>query len=1042
MSSGGNNGNGASGAETGEPITMQQVMELMRMQATNLNQQQRQPETGVTFKAFQSVHPPEFRGSADPAEARTWLKEIEKAFELVKVGEEQKTVFASYFLKGEANYWWESRKGLEGAGVIQWEKFNELFLEKYFPRYVQDKMEIKFLELKQGNLSVAEYEAKFTELSRFVPEYVDSEIKRAKRFQQGLKQWIRSRIAMFELKEYPAMVQKAMIIEGESDFSVKERDDKKRKAEKGHYANSCPHDKPKSSVNCFKCGNYGHYAKDCRADASRGNTQQATKAPSTNQPKARTFNMSMQNAVQDDDVIAGMLHINSVSAKVLIDSGATKSFISLDFLPKSHFEVRSLDQVLTIELANQDRVPVSKVCPRCELAIEGHRFQVDLIPFRLGEFDAILGMDWLSATNAHIDCKNKRVTLQTSDKATVVFQGQKQAKQFLTILQARKLLRQGCQAYLAHVVDKRKEPVKLEEITVVNEFPDVFPEELPGLPPDREIEFAIELAPGTEPVSKAPYRMAPVEMKELATQLQDLLDKGVIRPSVSPWGAPVLFVKKKDGSMRLCIDYRELNKLTIKNKYPLPRIDDLFDQLKGATCFSKIDLRTGYHQLKVKPEDIPKTAFRTRYGHYEFLVMAFGLTNAPAAFMDMMNRIFKKYLDKFVIVFIDDILIYSKSEEEHVEHLRITLETLKKEKLYAKFSKCDSDGIKVDPSKVEAVLNWERPKTPTEVRSFLGLAGYYRRFVKDFAKLVTPLTKLTRKSEKFEWSDKCEESFEELKQRLITAPVLALPEGKANVVADALSRKERLNMTISSEELLKEFEKLEIEVQGSWDEHLPLVEFSYNNSYHSSIGMPPYEALYGRKCRSPIYWEEVGERKILGPELVQQTKEAVEIIQKRLRVAQERQIKYADPSRRDINFEEGELVLLKVSPWKGLTRFGKKGKLNPRYVGPYEILKRVGKVAYELALPPHLEHVHNVFHVSMLKKYNLDANHVIEYEPITVQPDLSYVEQPVRILDKKDRVLRNKTVSLVRVLWRNPKVEESTWELESEMLEKYPHLFS
>ena len=228
------------------------------------------------------------------------------------------------------------------------------------------------------------------------------------------------------------------------------------------------------------------------------------------------------------------------------------------------------------------------------------------------------------------------------------------------------------------MVDLDKKMPKIEDVPVVNEFPDVFPDELPGLPPDREIEFAIDLAPGTEPVSKAPYRMAPVEMKELATQLQDLLEKGVIRPSVSPWGAPMLFVKKKDGSMRLCIDYRELNKLTIKNKYPLPRIDDLFDQLKGAVCFSKIDLRSGYHQLKIKPEDIPKTAFRTRYGHYEFLVMSFGLTNAPAAFMDLMNRVFKKYLDKFVIVFIDDILIYSKTEEDHAEHLRITLEILRK----------------------------------------------------------------------------------------------------------------------------------------------------------------------------------------------------------------------------------------------------------------------------------------------------------------------------------------------------------------------------
>jgi len=233
-----------------------------------------------------------------------------------------------------------------------------------------------------------------------------------------------------------------------------------------------------------------------------------------------------------------------------------------------------------------------------------------------------------------------------------------------------------------------------------------------------------------------------------------------------------------------------------------------------------------------------------------------------------------------------------------------------------------------------------------------------------------------------------------------------------------------------------------LDFEGSWDEHLPLVEFSYNNSYHASIGMPPYEALYGRRCRSPIYWEEVGERKILGPELIQQTKEKIELIRKRLTAAQDRQRKYADPTRKDMEFEIGEAVLLKVSPWKGLSRFGKKGKLSPRYVGPFEILKRVGKVAYELALPPHMQHIHNVFHVSMLKRYLPDSNHVIEYEPIEIQPDLSFVEQPVQILDKKERVLRNKSVSLVRVLWRNPKVEESTWELESEMRSKYPHLFS
>ncbi|KAL8133843.1 hypothetical protein AgCh_009056 [Apium graveolens] len=389
---------------------------------------------------------------------------------------------------------------------------------------------------------------------------------------------------------------------------------------------------------------------------------------------------------------------------------------------------------------------------------------------------------------ANIDCKKKRVVMYTSDNRRISYQGQRQDRKFLSVMQARRLMRQGCEAYLAHVVDTKKETSILDEIAIVREFPDIFPEELPGLPPDCEIEFSIDLIPGAEPVSKAPYRMAPMEMKELAKQLQELLDKGVIRPSVSPWGAPVLFVKKKDGSMRLCIDYRELNKLTIKNKYPLPRIDDLFDQLNGACYFSKIDLRSGYHQLKIKLEDIPKTAFRTRYGHYEFLVMSFGLTNVPAAFMDLMNRVYKEYLDKFVIVFIDDILIYSKNLEDHAVHLQIALHKLREKQLYAKFSKCEfwlmevqflshvisKEGIKVDPVKIEAVSKWEQPKTPTEIRSFLGLAGYYQRFVKDFSKIASPLTKLTRKKEKFVWTEKCEESFQELKRRLVTAPVLAL----------------------------------------------------------------------------------------------------------------------------------------------------------------------------------------------------------------------------------------------------------------------------
>ena len=298
--------------------------------------------------------------------------------------------------------------------------------------------------------------------------------------------------------------------------------------------------------------------------------------------------------------------------------------------------------------------------------------------------------------------------------------------------------------------------------------------------------------------------------RELKTQLQELLEKGFIRPSTSPWGAPALFVKKKEGTLRLCIDYRQLNRATIKNRYPLPRIDDLFDQLRGSTWFSKIDLRSGYHQLRVRDIDIPKTAFRTRYGHYEFVVMPFGLTNAPAVFMCLMNKIFTPYLDKFVVVFIDDILVYSPTEKEHEEHLRIVLQVLRENKLYAKASKCEfwmkevkflghvvsEKGISVDNSKVEAVMDWKRPSTVFEIRSFLGLAGYYRRFIQDFSALAKPMTRLTQKGVKFEWNEACEKSFQELKKRLTNAPILIIPEQNEGYLVYCDASKEGLGIVL------------------------------------------------------------------------------------------------------------------------------------------------------------------------------------------------------------------------------------------------------
>jgi hypothetical protein len=307
------------------------------------------------------------------------------------------------------------------------------------------------------------------------------------------------------------------------------------------------------------------------------------------------------------------------------------------------------------------------------------------------------------------------------------------------------------------------EGIKLKDIPIVCEYPDVFPDDLSGMPLDKDIEFIIELQTGTAPISKRPYRMPPSELAELKIQFQDLLDKGFIHPSASPWGCPALFVKKKDNSLRLCVDYRNLNAVTIKNKYPLPRIDILFDQLVAARVFFKIDLRSGYHQIKIRPSDIPKTAFSTRYGLYEYLVMSFGLTNTPAYFMYLMNSVFMQELKKFVVVFIDDILIYSKNPKDHANHLHIVLQRLRDHHLYAKFSKCEfwldtvkflghtisNNGISVDPSKVQEVLDWKPPTSVHQIRSFLGLASYYHRFIPDFSRIAKPMTELLKKGVKF-----------------------------------------------------------------------------------------------------------------------------------------------------------------------------------------------------------------------------------------------------------------------------------------------------
>ncbi|WVZ63572.1 hypothetical protein U9M48_013195 [Paspalum notatum var. saurae] len=410
------------------------------------------------------------------------------------------------------------------------------------------------------------------------------------------------------------------------------------------------------------------------------------------------------------------------------------------------------------------------IVKKLHLMIGGEQFTINPMVLPQQVIDKILGMNWMTENEAVLDIGSRTVQLKSSVSGNLES---------------------------THARSKNIEPTvnatkikEIKKISVVCDFPNVFSEELSGLPPDRDVEFKIDLVPGTAPISRRPYRMAPDELKGLKTQLQEQLDKEFIRPSSSPWGCPALFVEKDQGGKRLCVDYRPLNAVTVKNKYPLPHIDILFDQLAGARVFSKIDLRSGYYQIKITEEDIPKTAFSTRYGLYEYLAMSFGLTNALAFFIYMMNSVFKNELDKFVVVFLDDILIYSKNEKEYEEHLRIVLTRLREHKLYVKFSKCafwlkevgflghilSEKGVAVDPSKVECVLNCKQPDTITEIWSFLGLAGYYHHFIKDFSRTAKPMASLTKKNARYSWSPNCEEAFQSLKKSLTIAPLLAQPD--------------------------------------------------------------------------------------------------------------------------------------------------------------------------------------------------------------------------------------------------------------------------
>ncbi|KAJ9517107.1 hypothetical protein QJQ45_002621 [Haematococcus lacustris] len=542
---------------------------------------------------------------------------------------------------------------------------------------------------------------------------------------------------------------------------------------------------------CTFCRKEGHILRDCT------------------HPKKNRYRDGLSSAADqaDADLLIFAGSYKGHPTRILIDGGATASFIDTDFCTRHAVDTATKHDPDWIRLADGHQQESIALIPDARIRMSTYKGKQTLHCTKLHGFDIILGKPWLAELNPHIDWKRNIMTFKHGGKrhtlrAPPPRRDPDRDRYTISTSGLYAAVRTKQPLFLVNITPADTAPAEkhphqvMDCTTILQDYASVFPDDLPaGLPPQRAVDHHIDLEPSHRPPVRATYNMSTCELAELKKQITEMQEKGFIRPSTSPYGAGVLFVRKKDGSFRMCVDYRPLNRITVKNKYPLPRVDNLLDRLHGATVFSKIDLRQGYHQIRIAPEDIPKTAFRTRYGHFEFTVLPFGLCNAPATFQRLMNDIFRKELDDCVIVYLDDILIFSRNQQEHAQHLRRVLDLLQEHKLYAKLSKCEfgldkteflghiisSAGIACDPAKVAAVETWPVPTTVHDVRSFLGLANFYRRFIKNFSDIAAPLTALTQadghdKQGKVTWTSTQQSAFDALKHALTTAPVLIAPD--------------------------------------------------------------------------------------------------------------------------------------------------------------------------------------------------------------------------------------------------------------------------
>nr|GEV64855.1 putative reverse transcriptase domain-containing protein [Tanacetum cinerariifolium] len=670
-----------------------------------------------------------------------WVEKMESVFYISGCAVENQVKFVTCTMLDAALTWWNGHVRTldhDAAYAMTWETCKKKLMDKYCLNGEIKKLEIELWNFKIKGNDVAAYTQHFPKLALTCTKFQADETAKIDKYIEGLPDNIHGNVMSARPKTLDFAIELANdLMDQKLRTYVERQNEKKRKADDSSRNNQQQPYKKQNVARAYTTGPSEKkvYTGDLCAPSvitiTLGNVQPSVE--------------NARDASPDSNVITGTFLLNNRYAKILFDTDADKSFVSTTFSPLIDITPTTLENHYDVELADGKIIGVNTIIRGCTVTFMNHPFNINLMPVPLGSFDIIIGMDWLAKYHGVI-IYDENIVRVPFRRVMLIIQGNRENQReesrlnIISCTKAQEYLSKGCDVFLAHISTKeakdKSEEKRLEDVPIVRDFPEVFPKDLPGIPPARQVDFQICL------------------------------------------GASVLFVKKKDGSFRMCIDYQELNKLIVKNYYPLPRIDDLFNQLQGSSVYSKIDLRSGYHQLRVHKEDIPKTTFKTRYGHYEFQVMPFGLTNAPAVFIDLMNRVCKPYLDKFVIVFIEDILIYSKNKEENEEHLKLILELLKKVELYANFSKCefwipkvqflrhviDSKGIHVDQAKIKSIKDCASPKTLMEIRQFLGLAGYYRRFIEGFSKIAKSMTKLTQKNVKFDWGEKEEAAFQLIKK--------------------------------------------------------------------------------------------------------------------------------------------------------------------------------------------------------------------------------------------------------------------------------------